>query len=152
MIIRLIPILALAALLLGGCKESASETSKDVSQAREKASKDVSTAQQEANKTEMKAEKKVDEAQQDYAKSQAGAQGKLNKTEAEAMSKMAKADFEVAMAEIKGRHNIATEKCGVLTGVEKTACQSSADATLAADEAIAIANRDAILVQAEQQL
>lgn len=151
MIIRLVPIIALAAVLLGGCNESATETSKDVSQAREKASEDVSAAQKEAMKDENKAERKVAEAQQDYAETRAGAQGDLSEAEAEAMATMAKADFDVAMAEIEGRHNIATEKCGVLKGVEKDSCVSTADAAFEADKAIAIANRDAILVQAERQ-
>jgi outer membrane biogenesis lipoprotein LolB len=42
---RLVPIAALAALLLAGCNETASETSKDVAQAR--ASQDSSENQQE---------------------------------------------------------------------------------------------------------
>lgn len=151
MMIRLIPILALAALLLGGCNESASETAKDVSQAREKASTDMSTAQKDANKAENMADQKVAAAQQDYVETKAGAQSKLNKVEADAMVTVAKADFDVAMADLEGRHLIATEKCGMLKGAEKTACLSTADAALAADQAIATANRDAILVQAERQ-
>ncbi len=151
MMTRFLSILALAALLLGGCNKSPSETAKDVGQAREKAATDMSAAQKDANKAENKADQKVAAAQQDYAETKAGAQGKLNKVEADAMVTMAKADFDVAMADLEGRHLIATKKCGMLKGVEKTACLSTTDAALAADQAIATANRDAILVQAERQ-
>jgi len=149
MIIRLLPILALAALLVGGCSKSPSETSKDVAKAREKASQDVTAAQKDASKTESKTDLKVAEAEMDYSKTEDGAHDKLNQVESEAMAKMAAAEFDVAMAEAKGRHNIETKKCGVLKDVEKTACLSAADATLAAEKATATANRDAHLVAAD---
>ncbi len=93
---RLIPIVAVAALLLAGCKESPSETSKDVTQAREKASQDVSEARQDASKTESKSEEKVIDAQQAYSKTDANAREKLTEVESEAMAAEAKADFDVA--------------------------------------------------------
>ncbi|MDZ4729886.1 MAG: hypothetical protein SH820_08095 [Xanthomonadales bacterium] len=151
MIIRLVPIIALVMLLLGGCSESATETSKDVGQAREKARDDVSAAQKDAVKDEDKAEHKVAEAQQDYAETRADAQGNLNQVEADAMVTRANADYDVALAEMEGQHRIAIEKCDALKDVEKDSCVSTADATFEADKARAIANRDAILVQAEDQ-
>ncbi len=147
---RLIPIIAVGALLLAGCNESPSETSKDVTKAREKASQDVSEARQDASKTESKSEEKVIDAQQAYAKTDANAREKLTDVESEAMAAQAKSDFEVATAEAKGRHTIAVEKCGALEGVDKKACVSTADANFAADEAVATANRDtALVLQAE---
>ena len=144
---RLIPIVAVAALLLAGCNESPSETSKDVTKATEEASQDVSEARQDASKTESKSEEKVIDAQQEYAKTDANAREKLTEVESEAMAAQAKADFDVAKTEAEGRHNIAVEKCGALEGVDKTACVSTADASLAAELAAATANRDAALVQ-----
>lgn len=147
MINRLIPIVAVAALLLAGCNEAPSETSKDVTQAREDASQDVSEARQDASKKESKSEEKVIDAAQAYAKTDANAREKLTAVESEAMASGAKADFDVAMAEAEGRHEIATEECGGLQGVDKTACVSTADANFAADEAAATAIRDTALAQ-----
>jgi len=147
MMSRLIPIVAVGALLLAACNESPSETSKDVTQAREKASQDVNEARQDASKTESKSEEKVVDAQQAYAKSDATAREKLTAVESEAMAAQAKADFDVAITEAEGRHNIAVEKCGALEGVTKKACVSTADADFAAQQAAATANRDAALVQ-----
>jgi len=147
--IRLVLFATAVALSLGGCNKTADETSKDVTQAREKASQEVSEARQDASQSEATAENKVIDAEQAYAKSDADARAKVAKVESEAMSTMAKADFEVAITEAKGRYNIGTEKCGILGGVEKKACISKADATLKADEALAIANRDAALVAAK---
>ena len=144
---QLIPIVAVAALLLAGCNESPSETSKDVTKATEEASQDVSEARQDAGKTENKSEEKVIDAQQKYARTDANAREKLTDVESEAMAAGAKADFDVAKAEAEGRHNIAVEKCGALEGVDKKACLSTADANFAADEAAATAVRDTALAQ-----
>jgi hypothetical protein len=151
MIIRLIPTLALAVLLLGGCSESANETSNDVSQAREKASKDASAAQQDANRSAEKAQHEVAEAKRDYADTRNDAQDELNEAEADAMVTMAEADFDIMMAEVEGQHRIAIEKCDALNGVKKDSCVSTADATLEADKARATSNRDAVLAQADRQ-
>jgi vacuolar-type H+-ATPase subunit H len=144
---QLIPVVAVMALLLAGCKESASETSKDVTQAREEASQEVSEARQDADRTENKSEEKVIDAQQEYSKTDANAREKLTEVESDAMANQAKADFEVAKTEAEGRHNIAVEKCGALEGVDKKACVSTADANFAADEAAATAIRDNALAQ-----
>lgn len=149
MLNRIIPVIALAALLMAGCDKSATDTSEDVAKARENASQDVSKAQQDANKTEKKANEKVAAAQQDYAETDASAHAKLTAVESEAMIKSAHADFDVAMAAAEGRHKIAKEKCGASEGVDNKACLSTADATFAAEKADIIAHRDEALVQAE---
>jgi len=64
------------------------------------------------------------------------------------MVSTANADFKVASTEARGRNDVAKSKCGLLDGVEKTACISTADATLAANQADATAIRDAALVNA----
>lgn len=148
--IRLAPIVALTALMLAGCNKTPSETSKDVSQAREEAAEDVSEARQDANRTENKVEEKVVDAQQDYAKTDANARAKLNEVQSEGHSKTAKADFDVAIAKAKGIEDVAKQKCGVLGGAEKNACLSTAAATYEASKADATAKRDAALVAATQ--
>jgi len=147
---RLLPLAVLAALLLAGCKETASETAKDVTQAREKASQDISAAQQDASKVENKAETKIVDAQQQYAETDADARAKVSDAQSEALQSTAKADFDVAVAEAEGRYNVAVEQCGVLSGAERKACMSKADAEYKADEALATANRDADLVVADK--
>ena len=89
------------------------------------------------------------DAQQAYAESDEIAAKKLTKVESDAMIKTANADFDVASAEAKGGYDVAKEKCDALNGVDKTACLSTADATLAANQAEATAIRDAALVSAE---
>ncbi len=70
--------------------------------------------------------------------------------QADALVRTSNADFDVAIAEAKGIEDIATEKCGALSGAEKTACLSAAASTYAASEAKATAERDATLVVAAQ--
>ena len=147
---RMLPIVAVAALMLAGCNKTPSETAKDVTQAREDASQDISEVRQDANKTESKAEEKIIDAQQAYAKTDAAARAKLIEVQSEAMGTTAKADFDVAIAEAKGIEDVAKKKCGVLGGAEKNACMSRAAATFAASEATATAERDAALVAAAQ--
>lgn len=146
---RLVPIVALTALMLAGCNKTPSETSKDVSQAREEARQDVSEARQDASRTENEAEEEIVDAQQDYAQTDADARAKLTEVQAEGLSKQAKADFDLAMTEARGIEDVAKMKCGVLGGAEKNACLSAAAATYAASEAAAIADRDAALVAAQ---
>lgn len=146
----LLLIATIAALSLVGCNKTPAETSQDVTEAREKASQDVSEARQDAGKTEAKAVEKVADARDAYAKTDASARAKVTEVESDALTTLAKADFEVAIAEAKGAYDIGTEKCGVLGGVEKNACLSTADAAFKAEEAIAIANRDASLVAADK--
>lgn len=147
---RLIPLLAVAALLLAGCEKSTSENTKDVTEAREKASQDTTEARKEAYKVESKAGQKVATAKQDYSKTTADAEQKLDKAEANAMTMTANSDYDVAMARVEGAHKVAVEKCDLLKDVEKTACKSTADAAFAASQAKATAIRDAALVQAER--
>lgn len=149
MIYRLIPLVAIAVMLLTGCDNSASETSKNVTQAREDASQDVTEAKQGAEKIEDKANEKVADAQYAYAKTDATARAKLTEAESEAMISKAQADFDVALAEAEGLYHIAIEKCGAFKGVDKKACLSTADATFTAHQAAVTADRDVALVQAE---
>jgi vacuolar-type H+-ATPase subunit H len=148
MLYRLFLTAMIAMLALAGCNKTPAETSKDVAVAREKASEEVSEARQDASKSENAAIDKVVDARQAYAKTDASARAKVIEAESDAIRTMANADFDVAIAEAKGRHDIGTGKCGVLGGVEKTACLSTADAAFKADEANATADRDASLVEA----
>jgi len=148
--LRLIPIAAVAALVLAGCEKSPTEVSKAVDKARDSASVSVDAARKDAGMAEDKADEKVANAQQDYAETDASARKELSVVEAEAMVKKANAEFDVANAEAEGRHGVAIQKCEMFAGAEKDACMSSADATLATDKAAAIARRDAALVQAER--
>ena len=150
MFIRFLSVVALAAVMLAGCNKTPTETSKDVTQAREDASQEVSEARQDASVTENKADEKVIDAQQEYAKKEAAARAKLTEVQSDAMATTAEADFDVAIAEAKGIEEIEKKKCGVLGGAEKTACMSKAAATFAASEAAAKAERDAALVVAAE--
>jgi hypothetical protein len=67
------------------------------------------------------------------------------------MIKTAHADFEIASAQANGRADVARQACGSMSGVDKDACVSKADAILAAELAQATANRDATLVAAEHR-
>ena len=145
---RMIPIAAFAALMLTGCQETSSDTAKDVAEARQDAAEDSAEARHDANDDVAQADDKVADAQQAYANADEGALRKLTKVESEAMIEKAKAAFDVASTEASGRHKVAKEKCGALTGVDKDACLSTADATLAAEQAAATASRDAALVDA----
>jgi vacuolar-type H+-ATPase subunit H len=146
---RFIPLVAVAVLLLAGCDKTPTETSNDVAEARKEASQDVSEARQDASKIEDKADAKVAAAQDVYARTDETARAKLTRAESEAMISKAHADFDVALVEANGRHDIAIEKCGQFTGVDKTACLSTADADFTAEQAAITATRDAVLVQAE---
>jgi hypothetical protein len=124
----LIPIAAVAVLMLTSCKENASDTAKDVAKAQEEAAQKVDAARKDADKTAAKANEQVADAKADYAKTEAGAQKVLSKAESEAMIKTAHADFDVAIAEAEGRNKVAKEKCDALKGVDKDACLSAAEA------------------------
>jgi len=147
---RLLPIAAMAALMLTGCKETATETAEDVAKARSDATENVSEARQDLNKTINKAEEDVAEARHDYTERDTPARADLNEAKSDAMDDTAEANYDVAMAEAEGIENIASEKCGVLSGVEKNACLSAAEATFEAAKARAIAERDAALVAASR--
>ncbi len=144
-----IPFAAAAALMLAGCTESPSETAKDVSEARQEAAEDSNEARDDRSEEVSKANEDVAEAKHDVMHGDDGEIKKLTAAEAEAMSEKAKADFDVATTDAEGRLNIATEKCDALSGVDKDACVSTANATFAADKAAATATRDAALVRAE---
>lgn len=65
------------------------------------------------------------------------------------MSKKAEAAFDLAITAAKGNYKVATQKCEALGGVDRAACDSTADAVLASASADATAKRDAALVVAE---
>ena len=148
---KLLPILIVVAslALVTGCDQSASAQAADVAEVRAEARADTQDAVDEANDEVAEANADVREAQDDYDQSSDGANRQLNATEADAMAVRARANFDVAIVEAKGRYDIAKESCGNLTGIEKESCFSTADAEHAADEAAAIAARDAALVAAD---
>ena len=146
---RPISLAAFAALTLAACQESQSDTAKDVAKASETAAANSDEARQEATATAADANAQVTDAQQAFDKASIGAQKKLTQAEADAMSKNAKANYDVAITDAEGRQKIANEKCGALTGADKDACLSTAKAAYAAEEAAAVATRDAELVKAE---
>jgi vacuolar-type H+-ATPase subunit H len=146
---RLIPMIAVAALMLAGCKQNAADTAKDVANAQETAGQNTDAARQEASKTVAKANDQVADAKQVYDKTDASAHKKLSAAESDAMVKTAKADFDVATTEAEGRHDVAKEKCDALSGVDKDSCLSTANALLASDQATATAKRDAAFVDAD---
>lgn len=148
MINRLIPLVAVAALMLTGCKETASDTANDVADARQEARQDNSEARQDANADIAEATDKVNDAQAAYAESTDDTRKKLTLAESEAMIKTAKADYDVAKVEAEGRDKIAMEKCDALSGAEKDSCKHIAAATLVADISSASAVRDALLLDA----
>lgn len=149
MINRLMPIATLAAMMLAACQNTTTDTAEKVAEARDAAADDVADARQYANETLADANDQISDAQQDYARTEKNATKKLTTAQSDAMVKTAHADFELASTVAKGRYDVAKSKCGLFDGVEKTACLSTADATLAANQADATAVRDAALVSAE---
>lgn len=135
--------------LVAGCQESATAHASDVAEVRAEAREDNAEAIEDATDEVAEANQDVREARDDYDETAGEAHEELSATEADAMAVRARANFDVAMVEAKGRHEVAKEGCGDLTGVEKDACFSTADALHAADEAAAIATRDAALVAAD---
>jgi len=148
MLNRIVPTVALAVLLLAGCKETISETAKDVAVAREDASEDDTEAREDASQTTHEAEEKIADAQQEYATDVTPAREDLNEVQSDAMSEIAKADFDVAITHAEGIADVESEKCGMLMGAEKKACFSAAEAAFEASKAEATTERDAALVAA----
>ena len=148
MINRLIPFAAAAALVLTGCKETASDTANDVADARQEARQDNSEARKDANAEIADANAEVNDAQEAYDEKTDDTHKKLTIAESEAMIKTAKADYDVAKVEAEGRDKIAREKCDALSGTEKTSCNHIAEATLVAETSSAAAVRDALLLDA----
>jgi hypothetical protein len=139
-------LLAVASMLTAGCQDS---TSKDVAEARVDAAKDVANAREKAGVAVAKANEKVSDARVDYADKEHAARHTLTEVESEAMIKRAHAAYSVATTHVDGNYDIAQEECKSLSGVDKTACISAADATRAADQAQVTAVRDSALVAAD---
>lgn len=148
MINRLLSIAVVAALALTACTETASETSKDVADARQDAVESNDEARAEASREVAKANERMDSAQQDRSEENNDADKKIAGIEAEGMSARARAEYDVAITAAEGRHRVSTEKCGAFDGAAKNACIANADATLAADRSLAASNRDAALLTA----
>lgn len=146
---KLIPAAVLAALMLTACQETPQETAKDVSAARQDAAKDVKEAREDKREDVAEANAEVAGARQDFEQDSNAAMKKLTAAEAEAMVKTANANYDIAIAQISGRADVARQACGAMTGVEKDACLSNAEATFEAEKAAAIAQRDEVLVAAE---
>lgn len=148
MINRLIPLAAVAVLMLTGCKETASDTANDVADARQEAAQDNSEAQQAANAEIADANADVANAQETYDEKSDDTRKKLTVAESEAMIKTAQADYDVSKVEAEGRDKIAKEKCDALSGADKDSCNHIAEATLVAEISSAAAVRDALLLDA----
>ena len=146
--VQLISLIAFLAVLVG-CPETPIETAAEVAEARRDAAEDTKEARQDANEDVAGAIEVISDAHQAYDKTNEIARRKLTDAESEAMVKAANADFDVATTEAKGGYDVAKAKCGALNGVDETACVSTADATLATNQAKATAIRDAALVNAE---
>lgn len=147
-----LPLILITFSVLGlgsGCQETANANAADVAEVRAEADKDIDDAHDQAEKEVAEADKDVMAARDDYDASAEKAGAKLSASESEAMVVRAHANFDIDIAEAGGRHDIAKEGCGILTGVEKEACFSTVDAKHAAEEADATATRDASLVAAE---
>jgi hypothetical protein len=150
MINRILPIVAIAALTLTGCQESADETAQDVSDARKEANENIADARTDANETMLTADENESDAIHTYANSDAKAQVKLRAAEADAISERARADYDLAIATSKGTHEVEVQKCDALdAGVDRTACKTTADAVLATATADAKARRDEALMTAK---
>jgi hypothetical protein len=147
MTIRPISIAVLLAVstLLAGCQDN---NPKDVAAARADAARDVASARDAASTSIANANDKVDAARADYVDQEQGARKTLTAVEAEAMAKRAHADYDVGTAQVDGAFSVARQKCDSYTGVDKTACLSTADAKRAMDQAQITASRDAALVAA----
>ena len=148
---KLLSIIVFAGLSLAvaGCNQNTPSTARDVAEARADANKEVIEARQDASETMSKSNEEVASAREDYLRIDEGAREDLTEAESDAMVASAKAEFNIARTEAEGRYNIATEKCGAYTGVDRTACLSGADATYASAKALAIADRDEALVRAD---
>lgn len=142
---------AIALLLLAGCKESPSETAKDVAAARNEANREADDARVTADRATAAADAKVDDAQQTHGQSEAKANEVLAEAEGKAASTIAQANYERALVEAEGRFKVENEKCDALTGTAKDACVSTAESALAVDKAAAESRRDASLAVADPQ-
>jgi hypothetical protein len=149
MINRLLTIAVVAALALTACTETASETSKDVADARQDAVESNDEARAEASREVAKANERMDSAQQNQSEKDSDADRKLAGIEADGMAARARADYDIAMTAAEGRHQVSKEKCDAYEGAAANACIATADATLAADRSLAASNRDAAILAAE---
>jgi outer membrane murein-binding lipoprotein Lpp len=151
MIRQLVPLAAIAVLMLAGCQETPAETAQDVSDARVEAAQNINAAREDANQEIDTAARDVAAAQRDFAKTDERAANALGDAESAALTKTAHANFDVAEAEAEGRNSIAVQKCEGFIGIDKDACLSSAAAILASELAVATTNRDTELVAAERR-
>lgn len=149
MLNKMIPITAIALLMLVGCDETSSETAKDVSEAREEAAEDITETRQDANRMTNRADQDVVDAQKDFSRTDQKAMDDLSEAEADAMTKTARANFDVAEAEAEGRYKVAKERCDAFTDASKDSCLSNAENTRTAELAAAASKRDNALLTAK---
>ena len=139
-----------AVLALAGCQETASDTASDVAAARDDANKTDSEARQDAERAAAKANDQLVDAQQTYADTEGAARQKLTSAAADTMVSAAKAQYEVDKTATQGRYNVAVEKCDGLSGADRDACTSRANSVAMAEEAQAVATRDAAIADASR--
>ena len=130
-----------AALALGACKESATETAEDVAEAQQDARTEVADERAEAVDQIAAADEEVVE---ERAEEGAGSEEAMD-AEEEAAEERVEAGYETRIAEAKGRLDVDMEKCDALSGAAKTACQDTAKAVYAAAESEAERLRDSQL-------
>lgn len=146
MINRLLSIAIVAALALTACTETASETSKDVADARQDAVESNDEARAEASRQVAKANERMDSAQQAQSETTHDADRQLAGVEAEGMAAKARAEYDIDMTAAEGRHRVSREKCDAFESAARNACIGDADATLAADRSLAASNRDTTIL------
>jgi hypothetical protein len=107
---------AVGVLALAGCnqRESANETAKDVSEARQDANENVAEEKKEAGEVAM-----------------------------ESAEDRAAAEYDVAVAQADGARKVAKEKCETLQGDAQSACKDQAEASYESSKASAQAQLDA---------
>jgi hypothetical protein len=149
MMSRSIPAATILTLMLCGCTETPAETKRDVSEAKQTAAESNDEAQTNANKEVLMANEKIVDEQQAQSETSEDSRKKITQFESAAMIAKARADFDVAITQAKGRQRVAKEKCDALDRAARNVCVSAVDATMAADESLAAANRDNALLVAE---
>lgn len=150
--LRMIPLtLAVSLALVAGCKESSSETSRDVAEARVEAAESNDDAREDAAGDMADASGELAEARQDYREAEGDAHDDLNASESEAMVAAAHARYDVMHTAAQGRHKVAMERCdGMARGEERDACETEADGVLAVGESEAEQARDEALLAASR--
>lgn len=142
MLVKAILIAAITVMTLSGCQENASETARDVSDAREDSAENVAETREDANQAVNSAQRDIADARQDVNKSDQNAREELTEAQSDALTVAAHADFDIAEAQAEGRSEVALERCDALTGDAKDSCTDNAKAMLDTELAAAASTRD----------